>query len=727
MSPAAEEGCEVLLPVVRWSAAAEATLDSLRRQLGNPEALRVLEAAGARERHEEDSGDVESAWELALDHLLQNPGRDVLVVLPGILAASLLDLRLLWSADAADGVALVSPLCDLDPVTSLARHGVSGPAAFEIDDRIAGGGPHAVVDAPYPLPECCFVRGGLARRAFTADGPRSFAELVRGLRREGLLFGLAPHVFVGSVGRTPRREPWLEGPAAMVFLAESPLHEAARRACAGAPRPGARSRARPRLLHVSHSLGGGLESWVELFVSACSRADNFVLKSIGERGRFGSQLWLYAGANPWTPLKTWQLAPPIEGSAVSHLGYRRALEEIVAELGIDGVVVSSLIGHSLDALRTAVPTALVLHDYFPFCPALHIHFDGICTDCGERRLGECLRANPLNNLFDRRDPREWLVLREAFLAALSAAGVKVVAPSPSVVRHLRQLAPRSFDIAVVPHGSDARDLWPRDVPREELREEPREGPLRVLVLGRVHPIKGEELLKEIVAQSGPGVRFFLVGSGERGRALAGREVEVVEEYDRRELPALLARIAPDVGLFLSVVPETFSFTLDECFNAGIPPVALRTGSFGDRIEDGVDGFLCEPDAASVLARLERLAADRKLVAGAREALGRRAPRSASEMVAEYAAALGLPEHSRRAYFARSWGLATGDSAGEEGGYRLPAGSPLGFAEFLRQVETGTLHHIRQTRRLPGWQRGMIERTASAGFRTTRLLMRWLGR
>ncbi|HEX3556652.1 MAG TPA: hypothetical protein VIA62_25805 [Thermoanaerobaculia bacterium] len=715
---------EVIVPVVRWNGLADATLRSLREHLGRPEALRVVAAAGPGE---ESAGDVASAWDLVLDELGEHPERDLLVVLPGVLAAPLLDLRLQWSAYAADEVALVSPLCDLDPATSLARHDVRGLSAAEIDDRLArlaGHGPGAVVDAPYFLPECAFVRAGLVRRALARERPRDPAGLVRLLHREGLLCGLAPHVFVACPALPPRPAPWLDARAVPAFLAETPLHQVALRLAAGeAPRvAGVRRRSRPRLLHVSHSLGGGLERWVDLFTAASPQVDNFVLKSIGERGRFGSQLWLYEGANLSAPIRTWQLAPPIAGSVVSHLGYRRAFAETVRELGIDGVVVSSLIGHSLDALRSSLPTVMVFHDYFPFCSALHIAFEGICRECGEHRLAACLRRNPLNDLFDSRDPREWLVLREAFLTALPAGGVKAVAPSPSVARHLRELAPQAagMDIAILPHGSDARDRW-----LEPERRESSAAPLRVVVLGRVTAIKGEDLLREVVERAGDLARFWLVGCGDRGRRLAGRRVEVVERYERRELPAILARIAPDAGLFLSIVPETFSFTLDECFGARIPPVALRTGSFGDRIEDGVNGFLCDPDAGSVLATLARLAAARGLLAGVREELRRRTPRSAEDMVADYVRVLGLGDFSPRAYFAAEWG--PGDGAPERGGYRLPAGSPLGFAEYLRQVETGTLHHLQQTRRLKPWQRTAGRRAAAAGFRMARLLMRWLVR
>ncbi len=69
-------------------------------------------------------------------------------------------------------------------------------------------------------------------------------------------------------------------------------------------------------------------------------------------------------------------------------------------------------------------------------------------------------------------------------------------------------------------------------------------------------------------------------------------------------------IAPHMGLLLSIVPETFSYTLSEMWAAGIPVLATRLGAFGDRIRDGQNGWLEPIDAASILARLKEIDNDR---------------------------------------------------------------------------------------------------------------------
>ena len=116
---------DVLVPVTpRSEPLAEATVASLLKNLARPEALWIVTAPGPGANGPDglETGprpaDIQAVWKMALGHLAARPERDLLVVSPGVLAAPLLDLRLQWSAYAADRVASVSPLCDLDPITS---------------------------------------------------------------------------------------------------------------------------------------------------------------------------------------------------------------------------------------------------------------------------------------------------------------------------------------------------------------------------------------------------------------------------------------------------------------------------------------------------------------------------------------------------------------------------------------------------------------------------------
>jgi hypothetical protein len=262
----------------------------------------------------------------------EEPGDDLLLLAPGMEAAPLFDARLSWSAASQEGVVAVSPLSDVDTLTGLRRFGLSDVDPLEVDDRVSRAAPRAAIDAPYVVPECVYLRTDRLPADELFAGHEDFDGLVKHLRRRGLLVALAPHVYLGAAEEIRRDRPLVDAAEVDMFLTDSELHQVAASFFTEqpvAPRAQVRSRSRPRILHVTHSLGGGLERWVEVFCGGGGRADSLILKSIGERGRFGSQLWLFDSPHAKRPLRIWKLARPIPATVVGHLSYRRALDQIL--------------------------------------------------------------------------------------------------------------------------------------------------------------------------------------------------------------------------------------------------------------------------------------------------------------------------------------------------------------------------------------------------------------
>ena len=54
-------------------------------------------------------------------------------------------------------------------------------------------------------------------------------------------------------------------------------------------------------------------------------------------------------------------------------------------------------------------------------------------------------------------------------------------------------------------------------------------------------------------------------------------------YAEADLPALLARLQPDLVWFPAQWPETYSYTLSACLQAGLPVVAPNLGAFAERL------------------------------------------------------------------------------------------------------------------------------------------------
>lgn len=478
-----------------------------------------------------------------------------------------------------------------------------------------------------------------------------------------------------------------------------------------APHPG---RAVNRL-HIMHSWGGGLSKWVQDFCAEdfqMGGAVNLILRSVGGFGAFGQRLELRHTSNDGPPLHFWELGVPIHATALAHAQYRSILDSVLKTYRIGSVIVSSLIGHSLDALRSAVPTLLVAHDHYPFCLALYASFGGACHSCGGARLNACIRDNLEHRFFKGINASDWEDLQRTFVQYLIEHRVRLIAPSPSVAARWKLLMPslQRMNFHLIPHG-----IHP--TLGEPFTPEP-QGRLKVVALGRLTREKGAQVLLAAVEALASECDFLLLGCGEAGSAMQGlQHVSLVPDFAAEDLPRLLAGWKPHLALQLSVVPETFSYALSELWRSGIPVVASDLGAFSDRIEHGVTGFLTHPTPARVIMVLRSASLDRNLLAQMRAEVLRRPVRSRHEMVQDYRALLPEPESSapqtvepptnphppdQQPNLPGPWAPAVEGRwiwISPEATWRKAAGDFLGY----------TLRKARQSPRVPGIVRGLLRR------------------
>ncbi len=557
--------------------------------------------------------------------------KDALLIRAGAIPPDMWDLRLAWSAVRQPGIATVSPVDErlLDPSGRLR----SGGADDLLDRLCYSHRQPADVEVASFSRDCVYVRAEARSTILLKEAAR--------LRYSHVL---ATHVCMGM--RRPREiGPPSISPSAVERLQDRiRAHESAN--CAYLPQvvkcmTGAN-------LHIVHSWGGGVEEWVAEYCRADRVHDNLVLKSFGEFGAFGSELHLYRHIDDPKPLAVWPLEPAIKATATSHSRYAAVLPEILRQHNIQRIVVSSLIGHSLEALRQPVATLFICHDYYPFCPACNITFDGVCRSCEETRLVSCIENNPHNRFFPNVPPSEWLHIRSEFARAVKHNGVKLIAPSPSVRDHYARLCPDlATSFRVIPHGTGALAAHGIEPEFEH------EGPLQVLILGNLAPHKGGLLLECIVPELLRFARITLLGCGDYGRPYADNpKITVAPHYKRDQLPKLLGDLKPDLGLLLSVVPETFSYTLRELQDLRVPVLASDIGSFADRIEDGITGLLCAPEPAAIVQRLRDVDGDRQILRRIHENLKRLESSGVEAMLRAYED-LDPTRYLPRKYFAPS--------------------------------------------------------------------------
>lgn len=391
-------------------------------------------------------------------------------------------------------------------------------------------------------------------------------------------------------------------------------------------------------LHVLHDYGGGIEHWLNDFCQADEAGRNLALKpfSVGDAPCEG--VMLFDIAQGWAPIRIWHFQSPFHATAISHDEYRIALETILQEYSIGAILVSSLIGHSLDVLDTDTPTALIAHDYYPLCPAINLHFGTVCAHCDEPRLTECTERNADFNAPDLMTPvSERSACRTRYQALIQHRNIPIVTPTHATRRHLLNLAP-DLDTArfvTLPHGAGQ---WLEALPESTFDHGPRR--LRLVMLGMMSVSKGSRLLDAMLVELASFADVYLVGTRELGDIYQHKDgIHIIESYRPEDLHRLVADIAPDVGLLLSIWPETFSYTLSELMMLGIPPVATNLGAFAERIRHGHTGYLCEPTPDALLTCLRDIDAHRQALVRIRQNL-RSLPRHASRaMVDDYRALL----------------------------------------------------------------------------------------
>lgn len=571
---------------------------------------------------------------------------DIIIVRPGVILPKAWDARLSFAAYADDKIATISPMRETHPFFSLLSAEHESMDADETDNLALAFGSRLNYEIPSFLEECVYIRRDVLNSIAlgTAQNENSAWLLSEAFRRDGFSNVICDHVFTGGTHpkSTPRVWPVSSipaGPTHPLAYLRLAVKEAVTTGFT-APQPDLRT----CQLHIAHSWGGGLEKWVVEYARSDGSRKNLILKSGGMIGEYGQKLELYENPDDEKPARMWMLPYPIRATAIAHLDYKRALNEIIEDYGVSAIFVSSLIGHSLDVLRTGLPTLAVMHDYYPFCPALNVYFDGLCSSCGPKRLASCFKRNPLNAHFKNVTPDEWLNIRENYLELVSAKNVKLAAPSASVAENLKKIAPslKNARFHIIPHGVDF------EVP---VRIEPvDDGRMRIVILGRMAPQKGLGILEKIADRLPEYADLYLVGCGTGGESFEGRRgMTVIPEYRHDGLPKIMSEISPHLALLLSTVPETFSYTLSELFAMGIPPLATRTGSFADRIRDRVTGFLCEPNPADFLEKIKLLRAYPEKLERVRKNLRNVRSRSVREMVDDYHKLAPLPSFIEKRY------------------------------------------------------------------------------
>jgi glycosyltransferase involved in cell wall biosynthesis len=181
------------------------------------------------------------------------------------------------------------------------------------------------------------------------------------------------------------------------------------------------------------------------------------------------------------------------------------------------------------------------------------------------------------------------------------------------------------------NGVDARPLYHPPPIAGRLRT----GPYGdyILLVSRLEPLKRVDLAIAAMTRVAAPIRLVIVGDGSQ-RAALEREAAQRGAANRITFAgALWGDAVADLyagarGVLYAPFDEDYGYVTLEAFLAAKPVItATDSGGTLEFVRDGVNGFVCAPDAAVLAAAIERLAGDRPLA----ERLGR-AGRSAARAI-----------------------------------------------------------------------------------------------
>ena len=84
-------------------------------------------------------------------------------------------------------------------------------------------------------------------------------------------------------------------------------------------------------------------------------------------------------------------------------------------------------------------------------------------------------------------------------------------------------------------------------------------------------------------------------------------------YDRNDFPKIVETLSPDIGLVLSIWPETYCHTLTELWMCQVPVIGTSLGAVGDRLRKCGGGWVIDPTYGSLKFILKKILRNREMI------------------------------------------------------------------------------------------------------------------
>ena len=137
----------------------------------------------------------------------------------------------------------------------------------------------------------------------------------------------------------------------------------------------------------------------------------------------------------------------------------------------------------------------------------------------------------------------------------------------------------------------------------------------VAFIGGISLAKGSQMAYQLIKNSHEDINWYILGGIGDSDLYNIQKPNLIKTgwYDRADLPMLLKEHKIDLVCILSIVPETFCFTLSETLLNHIPVLVTDIGALGERVKSMQCGWVVpvEADYREVLKQIESIKSDKK--------------------------------------------------------------------------------------------------------------------
>lgn len=513
------------------------------------------------------------------------PGHDIVLLKPeAILPKTWLE-RLVEDAYSRPDIGTVTPLTARASINSFPHPFIDNLRPFDLDidavDAAFRGDRLCCIAAPTTEGACLYMRrtwlDAIGGQAFDTDNWVG-AALSGGSLSPGWVNTVTPNLYVGEH----------DGPE----LGQDQSSE--RHGDSAAARPDPLRSARiyryirllgqarvPKILHVSHAMGGGVEQHInELAAHFSQLAAHIILSPHGEQGLIRIRLGIARQAD----------------QIILHPKKDHAdLVRLLRSIGITAVHIHHMMDLGPEILGLAAPldatSVVTVHDYYG------LGGNPTLTDRRGRYPGSYSPklSRPARLLSFGPSAK---TLRAQFHRLVQGAD-RVIFPSNATKAIFDQAGMRAEASAII-----ARHIEPTSRAQKRPAKFSKKPLYKIGVLGAISREKGADLLQQLAKRTKSHnfpLQFYLIGYA--NRPLQG--VETSGPYRAEALAGLIRRQALDLVLFPAQCPETYSYTLSSALASGLAIIAPNLGAFPERLSGRANTLIFDhlAPADQILAKI----------------------------------------------------------------------------------------------------------------------------